>query len=302
MRHRPRHLRVELVRHSRARLHAKPDRREERVRRHADLLERSAGSDRPLDADRRRLAELDCDPELVRERRFEHLLLHFAVEANRKLLAQVVLPDADQRVLLGEPGERIAEGHLVALVARCDHGLERRRREMVSLSTARRADRVSDLDLGQAPELRDLAGGHRRPLDARSAVLEDPDCRDLLLGEPVSRLHGAGEHPDVGDLLPGRAALDLEDASGDGPVAVARRGGQQLGDPAHQRLDAVAGSRRAEEDRIRLGAELHRDGPVLGGLDRNRRRRQPLPDLVEYPRGVGALPVHLVHEQQRRHL
>ena len=64
----------------RRRLDAQPDGGEERVGLLADDLDGRAGADRPLDADRRRLAEGDVDAEVVRQRRLDDLLLHLAVE------------------------------------------------------------------------------------------------------------------------------------------------------------------------------------------------------------------------------
>ena len=71
-------------------------------------LDRRAAADRPLDVDRRRLAERDLDAELVCERRLDDLLLDVAVERDGDLAARVVLPDVDQRILLGELRERDA--------------------------------------------------------------------------------------------------------------------------------------------------------------------------------------------------
>ena len=81
----------------------------ERIRLRFQDLDGLAGADRPFDADRRRLAERDVEAEVVRQRRLDDLLLHLAVERDEDLLADVVLPDVDQRVLLGELGERDVE-------------------------------------------------------------------------------------------------------------------------------------------------------------------------------------------------
>ena len=142
---------------------------------------------RPLDADRRRLAERDVEAEVARQRRLDDLLLDLAVERDRELLADVVLPDVDQRVLLGELGERDAEPRSVVGIspatttdssvgggnwcARSGPGL---------------ADPVADLDLVETPELRDRARGDRRTLHGRPA-LEDRDRRDLVLGPGPNR-------------------------------------------------------------------------------------------------------------------
>ena len=69
-------------------------------------LDSRAGTDRPFDVDGRRLVERDLDTEVVRQRRLDDLLLHLAVERDGDLLPETVLPQVDQRVLLGELGER----------------------------------------------------------------------------------------------------------------------------------------------------------------------------------------------------
>ena len=79
-------------------------------------LDRLAGAGGPLDVDRRRLAECDLQAELVCQRRLDDLLLDLAVERDRELLTRVVLPDVDQRVLLGELRERDAEPRAVIVV------------------------------------------------------------------------------------------------------------------------------------------------------------------------------------------
>ena len=86
-----------------------------------DHLDRRAGADRPLDADRRRLAEGRRRCRSRRQRRLDDLLLHLAVERDGELLADVVLPQVDQRVLLGELGERDVQRALVSRL-----GAERR--------------------------------------------------------------------------------------------------------------------------------------------------------------------------------
>ena len=77
-------------------LESQADRSEERVRLLAHELDGSTGADRPLDADHRRLVEVDIDAEVVCERRLDHLLLHLAVERDGDLLPQLVLAQVDQ--------------------------------------------------------------------------------------------------------------------------------------------------------------------------------------------------------------
>ncbi len=187
--------------------------------------------DRPLDADRRRLAERDLEAVLVRERRLDHLPLHLAVERDRDLRPRVVLADVDQRVLLGELPERDAQALAVRGVDRLDDRLERRRSEVMVDVAARLAEPVADLDLREAPELRDLARVHRVPLYG-VAVREDADRGHLAGVEAVadaSRLPRRAACTRSGGP---RVALDLEDAGRERSVAVPGLRRQELRDPA----------------------------------------------------------------------
>jgi hypothetical protein len=145
-----------------------------------------------------------------------------AIERDGDLLPGVVLLDVDQRVLLGELAERSAEGAIAARVAGGDDRFQCRRGELVLLRMLRRrADRVADLDFRETPQLPDLAGRHGLTPDGRS-VGEDADGGHLPLAvpaepHPVPGAHGAGEHADVGDLLPRCAAFDLKTRPEAGP-------------------------------------------------------------------------------------
>src|SRR5919198_1086342 len=125
-----------------------------------------------------------------------------------QIVADVVLPEVDERVLLGELGERHVERALVGAVAGDHYRLERRRGEIVIVGgRPRRADGVADLDVAEPPELADLARGDRGTLHRR-AMVEHADRGDLPLAvptqvQPVSRSQGPREHADVGDLLAG---------------------------------------------------------------------------------------------------
>ena len=106
----------------------------------------------------------DLDAEVVGQRRLDDLLLHLAVERDGELLAQVVLAQVDQRVLLGQLGQGGVQRAPVGRPAGDDDRLQRRRRELAPVTGGRRrADRVADPDLGQPPELADLPGRDRRP-------------------------------------------------------------------------------------------------------------------------------------------
>ena len=78
------------------------------------VLARMTSSASPTPAGRsmhngRRLAEVGRDAVVALERRLDDLLLDLAVERHGDLVAMVVLADVDERVLLGELGERGAE-------------------------------------------------------------------------------------------------------------------------------------------------------------------------------------------------
>src|SRR5204863_6499248 len=107
----------------------------------ADDLDGGTGPGRPLDADRRGLAEFHVDAEVVRQGLLDDLFLHLSVERHEQLLLNVVLAEVDQGVLLGELRERSMEQTLVGGVARNDDGFERRRGEG---GTPRRRGRAAD--------------------------------------------------------------------------------------------------------------------------------------------------------------
>ncbi len=227
-----------------------------------------------LDVDRGRLAERRVDAEIAGQRGLDDLFLYLSVERDGQLVRS--LPDVDQRVLLGELPESDAERSPVTGTAGYHDRFQRRRGELVSLgpdpARRERPDLVADLDLVQAPELADLAGRDRRPGRGRPA-LEHADRGHLVVlaavvlaavvlaavvlaasgTQPVPGSDRAREHPDIGDLLAGGAALDLEDAARDGSGFVARRGRQELGEASHQRRHARPGDRGAEVDGVHQG-------------------------------------------------
>ncbi len=238
----------------RRRFEAQPDRGQERVGRLAQPLDGRAGADEPFDTDRRRLAKADCQAEVTGQRRLDDFLLDLAVQRDGDLLADAVLPDVDQRVLLGKLGKRDAEGPVLAGVTGNDDRLQGRRRELVLPGLPWRADRVIHLDLRQAPQLSDLPGRHAVPPDGLP-VGEDADRGHLPLAtaaepDPVPHAYGAGKHADVGDLLTGRAALDLENPAGNRAATVPLGGRQEFGDAVHQRIHARSGERRPEKRRV----------------------------------------------------
>ena len=237
------------------RLDTQPDGGEERIRLGMQELDRLAGAGGTLDVDRRRPAEGDVEAVVARQRRLDDLLLNLAVERDGQLAAHVVLPDVDQRVLLGELRERDAKPPAVVGSPRRDDGLQRRRRELVVRPPPLlAADAVADLDAAEAPELGDLSGRHRRPLHGRP-VVENADRSHLRLVataelQPIADVDRAGEHADIRDALAGGTALDLEDGAGDGAVRVAGGRGQQVDEARRQQVHAGAGDRRPEEHRV----------------------------------------------------
>ncbi len=145
---------------------------------------------------------------------------------------------------------------------------------MLRFPGRRLAERVPDLDAGKTPDLRDLASGNRMDI-AGAAVPEHTDRRDLAsaLGvdqNPVPGPQRSREHPGVGDLLPRRAALDLEHRSGNRAfrLRLPVRRGKQARDARSKRTDARAGHRRAGEHRVHHAApglrREHRCQPVIG--------------------------------------
>ncbi len=239
------------ARAGRGRVDPQPDRGQERVRRLGDVLDGLTRAGRPLDADDGRGAEVHVEPELLGERRADDLFLDLAVQGERELRASLVVAQADERVGLGELGERQMQGALVAGAGGDDDGLQRGRREVLGPGRRLEADRVADPRV-QAPQLRDPARLDRRPA-AVGALVEDADGGRLALlavaeGQAVADADGAGEQAGVGDLLPRRAAFDLEDGARDRAVRVGRRGREQVADAFGEALDALAGDGRAEVD------------------------------------------------------
>ena len=85
----------------------------------------------------------------------------------------------------------------------------------------------------------------RRPAGppAGGPAVEHADRGDLALAhraepEPFPGPHRPGEHPDVRDLLPGRATLDLEHSAGRRAAGGPPGAGQQVPDAAGQGRDA----------------------------------------------------------------
>ena len=97
---------------------------------------------------------------------------------------------------------------------------------MVLGAAVRLAEPVPDLDLSEAPELRDLARVNRVPLHGVS-VGKDAERRNPACVEAVADSKSPGEEPRVGDPISVRAALDLEDARRERCVAVTRVRGEQ---------------------------------------------------------------------------
>jgi hypothetical protein len=257
------------------RLHPEPDGGEERVGLDLHDLHGRADPVQPLHTDRGGFPEADVEPELVGERGLHDLLLHLAVQRHRDV--PPVPAQVDQRVLLGEQGERCVQGAALRRRGRHDHGFERRRREM-----ARRAarpgstDRVADADAGQAPQGGDLPGRDLLPAH-RPTTLHGGETGDLAgTGEAVPYADRAGVKARVGHLLARRAPLDLEHGAGQRPVRIAIGARQQLGEAGRQRVHAGAGDRRSElvvSRRPTSASTRSRSAPVRSILLTNSRGR-----------------------------
>ena len=241
--------------------------------------------------DRRRVLEVDLEPEVGLERRLDHFLLNLAVQRDGVLVQDLVLLDVDQRVLLGELRQRCAEPRAIVRIACHDDGFQGRRRELRALSRgARFADAVADLDVGETPQLRDPARGDRLALNGR-ALLEDSDRRHLALetraeAQPVACADRPREHPHVGDLLAVRRSLDLEHGGRGCGVRVARRGREaapRFRSSRRRRRHPSARSRSTPDARARAasGTRAARAG---GPAERSTRRRRTTPGALRRSR------------------
>ena len=228
----------------------------------ADDLLGLADTSRSLDADGRRLAEVRHDAVLALERGLDDFLLDLAVQRDRDLMPGVVLADVDERVLLRKLRERRAERTLLLWRASEHHGFERRSREARShgLARWRFADRVAHPDRSEPSEGRHLAcrdgvaswGARRR---------EDPDRRWLCLvpaadSNPLSRLQGAREEPNVGDALTRGRAFDLEHPARNRCRGITALPHEQLVDAGEELRDADASPRGADKDRVDVDRPL----------------------------------------------
>src|SRR5215212_461961 len=242
----------------RCRLNAQPDGGEERSGRRTclgDQLDGLTDADGPFDADHCRFTELDVDAVVVLKRRPDDLFLHLTVERDVYFLPAVVLSHVDQRVLLGELGERHIQRAFLGGMAGNDDRFQCRRDEIVSLQGRPRfADRVPDPNFPETPEPADPSRGDRFTLVVRAAV-EDADRGDFLLLftaelQPVPHPYRPREHTDVRDLLPGRTSLDFENRARERAIRLALGCGQQLCDTTDQRIHASTCEGRAEEYRM----------------------------------------------------
>ena len=265
----------------RRRLDAQPDRGEERVRRRADQLDRRAGADRPLDADRRRLAEgrprcrtrsasVACDD----------LLLHLAVQRDATSRCRT---SSWRRSISGScsaswvsaacSAPRSARSH------RHDHRLQGRRRELAAGRAPRRrhADRVADPDVGRAPTACRSGRPARSAAGGRAAV-EDADRGHLRRPSPApkrtrsrTRSVPANMPRRTRSSRPPAPRSTLKTVPDDRAVGVAVGRRQQLGDAVDQLVDPGAGDGRAEQHRV------HQRPPGLPASARRSRRYGTVP-------------------------
>jgi hypothetical protein len=168
-----------------------------------------------------------------------------------QLLPDLIETQTDERVLLGELGERGMQRAAVLRVWH-DDGLERGRREVALVAaSASFPDRVADPDPTQPPDLGDFAADGTGSADCRTA-LEHLDTRHRVVAHTVTHAERAAEQPHVGNPLASRTSVDLEDRARERAVRSTPGGGHQLGDPLGEGVDTCAGDRRAEEHRVHL--------------------------------------------------
>src|SRR4029453_16392057 len=83
---------------------AQPDGSEKWIALLVKDLDRRPAADRPFNVNGRCLAESDVKAEVIGQGRLDDLLLHLSVKGDEQLLPNVILPEADQRVLLPRAG------------------------------------------------------------------------------------------------------------------------------------------------------------------------------------------------------
>ena len=113
---------------------------------------------------------VDLDAEVGGQRGLDDLLLHLAVERDGDLPPHVVLAQGDQRVLLGELGERGVQRARRSGAARHDDGLQRRRREVARAGRRRaRSPNASPIRTSRRPHSLPIrpAGTDRRGMSRR---------------------------------------------------------------------------------------------------------------------------------------
>ena len=172
------------------------------------------------------VGEHDVDPVLLGQGRPEHLLLHLPVERHR---GQSVVPgpDVDQRVLVGQLGQRSAQSRALLGPHRGHRRLQGRRGEVVPSRPPGRP-KVSPTRTSASPCSRPIC-----PASTRSARVHRPVSNTSMPAtfptrpagqvEPLPRAYRAVDHPDVSDLLPAAPALDLEHPARRRGVRASRR-------------------------------------------------------------------------------
>ena len=196
----------------------------------------------------------------------------------------VVDAERDERVLLGEPVQGGVQGRSVALVERLHHRGQAGPGELLGHARRTRAEPVADPRGVEAAQHDDLAG--RRLGDGVEAAAVEPpqagDPRRVAAAEvqPVADVQRPrAQQRD--DLLAARlVAVDLEHQAGRRAVGRRLAAGEQLGQRVEELRDTLA---------LQGGPEQH--GYV--GIE-------PLADLELDELGVGAGPVDLVDEHDRR--
>ena len=268
-----------------------PDRGAVRVGVGVEHLDRAPGPAGALDVEDAGVGELRLDAVLLREGGREDLLLDAAVERHDHVPV-VVAAGVDQRVLVGERRQGRPQGRALLGPDRRHRRLERGRGEVMVVGAARAAETVAHPDCPEPVQPRDLPGPGLGGADPVSG-LEELDARDLAdasLGqvEALAHPHRAGEDPDVGDLLPRRAALDLEHPPRRRRLRRGFGDREQVGDALHQLGNPGAGGRRAGVHRMQQSG-----GGLRGDLATQPARRAAAPLDVRREKGVVVLGEHL---------
>ncbi len=170
-RHRAQFAEIADAAANRARFDSEADRGGEGVVALEDDLDVVAGSGQALDADRLTRAEGGGDAVVAQQCLLDDLFLHFAVEPDREFSLVVALAQRDERVLLRQLFQRLAQPGDLPRFDRANDTLQGRRREGardLPLARVLLADAVADPRRAQPVQSDDLARARRVRLDGGS--------------------------------------------------------------------------------------------------------------------------------------